>query len=368
MAMLPLCIAASRDDLEVLRLSAEEVTNWATEAIPDEYDPALAKPTVDASGESRNIVNTAKARDIEQLTADLKHNVNEQDHQGLSALHWAVLGRPKGDDERHSECIKILLEAGAEMELFSLKGWVPLHYAMASGDLAGARVLLEGGANIEVQDPMGQTPLHRAAIAGKTECLRLLLQCERCTADTVNIKDDMGRTVMHWACLHNRQDMVTMCIKRGVNIGIVDKSGRLAEELAAQKGHRELLKWLNEGAFPKSENPHLMRAAAAVKRNHRERKADELIETLKGCGMEDEATSLEGVKEEVLAATVINPATISQPSIAVPKPTLQANAETLREIVTKIEGEDSEALSPEGKKELCEELSKLAEDLAPAAI
>ena len=39
-----------------------------------------------------------------------------------------------------------------------------------------------------------------------------------------------------------------MCIKRGVNIGIVDKSGRLAEELAAQKGHRELLKWLNEGA------------------------------------------------------------------------------------------------------------------------
>ena len=160
---------------------------------------------------------------------------------------------------------------------------------------------------MQVQDPMGQTPLHRGAIAGKTECLRLLLQDERCTSDTVrspqhdsvcpsalgsecsplascrmgecrgcvqqvNIKDDMGRTVMHWACLHNRKDMVTMCIKRGINIGIVDKSGRLAEDLAAQKGHRELLAWLNEGAFPKSENPHLMRAAAAVKRNHRERK------------------------------------------------------------------------------------------------
>ena len=46
----------------MLRLSAEDVTNWATEAIPDEYDPALARPVVDASGESRNVVNTAKVQ------------------------------------------------------------------------------------------------------------------------------------------------------------------------------------------------------------------------------------------------------------------------------------------------------------------
>jgi len=368
MAMLPLCVAASRDDLEVLKLSKEDVTNWANSAIPDEYDPSLARPVQGADGEKKNVVNTAKAKDVEMLVEDLKHNVNEQDHQGLAALHWAVLGRPKGDDERHAACLKILLENGADTELFSLKGWVPLHYAISSGDLEGTRVLLEHGANIEVQDPMGQTPLHRAAIAGRTECLRTMLQCERCTSDTVNLKDDMGRTVMHWACLHNRQDMVTMCIKKGVNIGIADKSGRLAEELAAQKGHRRLLKWLNEGAFPKSENPHLMRATAAKKRNHRQRKASELVQSMKDAGLEQEAASLECIRDQVLEATEIKPATISEPSIEALKVDLVESAEGVRGLVASIQAKADEDLAPGFKEEICEELTKLAEDFAPAAI
>ena len=291
-----------------------------------------------------------------------------------------MLGRPKGDNDRHIACIKLLLENGADTELFSLKGWVPLHYACGSGDLEGVRCLLGAKANIEVQDPMGQTPMHRAAIAKQPECLRLLLQDERVTNETVDIKDDMGRTVMHWACLHNQREMVVMCIKKEINIGIVDKSGRLAEDLAMQKGHRELVAWLNEGAFPKSENPHLMRAAAHVKRNSRERKTNELLDTLKEVGMEEEATVVTGVRDVVLEATMIHPATIPAPAIeddteegvkmTIPKPDLKEDAEKLREIVTKLDEieEPPEALSPETKNHIRKELTALAEDLAPAAI
>lgn len=306
--------------------------------------------------------------------------MNEQDHQGLAALHWAVLGRPRGDDDRHIACVKLLLENGADTELFSLKGWVPLHYACGSGDVEGVRCLLEAKANIEVQDPMGQTPMHRAAIAKQPECLRLLLQDERCNNETVDIKDDMGRTVMHWACLHNQREMVVMCIKKEINIGITDKSGRLAEDLAMQKGHRELVAWLNEGAFPKSENPHLMRAAAHVKRNHREWKTNDLLETMKTAGLEEDATTVEGVRDVVLETTMIHPASIPAPAIeddteegvkmTIPKPDLKEDAEKLREIVTKLNDmeEESETLSPETKKHIVKELTELAEDLAPAAI
>lgn len=360
--MLPLALAASRDDLEVLTLSEEAVKEWATE---------------NAYG---NIDDDQKAQDIKMLTEDLHHNVNEQDHQGLSALHWAVLGRPKGDDERHSACVKILLENKADPDMFSGKGWTPLHYAMSSGDLQGARVLLEEveggdserpGASIEVQDPFGQTPLHRATIAGKDECLRLLLQNPRCTSDTVNIKDDMGRTALHWACLHNRREMVTMCIKKGVNIGIIDKSGRMAEQLAEQKGHRELVAWLNDGAFPKSENPHLMKAAAHVKRNARERSMNKLVETLKEKGLEEEAQELETTRDEVLAETEIVPATHSVPSYEVPKVDLAPKAEAVRALIVKLKDKPEEgegALTAAEKVELNEELDKVAEDLAPAAI
>ena len=273
-----------------------------------------------------------------------------------------------------------MLENGADTELFSLKGWVPLHYACGSGDVEGVRCLLEAKANIEVQDPMGQTPMHRAAIAKQPECLRLLLQDERCNNETVDIKDDMGRTVMHWACLHNQREMVVMCIKKEINIGITDKSGRLAEDLAMQKGHRELVAWLNEGAFPKSENPHLMRAAAHVKRNHREWKTNDLLETMKTAGLEEDATTVEGVRDVVLETTMIHPASIPAPAIeddteegvkmTIPKPDLKEDAEKLREIVTKLNDmeEESETLSPETKKHIVKELTELAEDLAPAAI
>merc|ERR1711865_818824 len=95
--MLPLCIAASRDDVEVLK-----------------------------------------------LLEDFTHETNEADHNGLTPLHWAVLGRPKGDDERHAECIQLLLRRGAQIESYSNKGWTPLHYAAHSSDLIGCQQLLQG--------------------------------------------------------------------------------------------------------------------------------------------------------------------------------------------------------------------------------
>ena len=52
----------------------------------------------------------------------------------------AVLGRPKGDDERHAECVELLLKRGAVIESYSNKGWTPLHYAAHSGDLIGVQV------------------------------------------------------------------------------------------------------------------------------------------------------------------------------------------------------------------------------------
>ena len=49
MAMLPLAIAASRDDIEVLGLSKDDVEAWLKEVIPDEYDKSLAQPTTEGT-------------------------------------------------------------------------------------------------------------------------------------------------------------------------------------------------------------------------------------------------------------------------------------------------------------------------------
>merc|ERR1711907_724210 len=74
--MLPPAVAASRDDIEVLKLSKEDIGAWADSEVPESW----------SGGE----INTYKAKEVEMLADDLKHNVNEQDQHGLSALHWAV--------------------------------------------------------------------------------------------------------------------------------------------------------------------------------------------------------------------------------------------------------------------------------------
>jgi len=381
--MLPLCIAASRDDVEVLKLQEEEIQTWA-ELMGNGID------------------DDQKARDVQKLLEDFTHETNEADHNGLTPLHWAVLGRPKGDDERHAECLQLLFRRGAQIESYSNKGWTPLHYAAHSADLVGCQQLLLGlpgqeadvkagveetepllGAMIGVQDPLGQTPLHRCAIVGSTECMRAMLQCERCTADTVNIKDDMGRTVLHWCCLHNRGDMVTMLIKTGANIGAIDKAGRMPEQLAELKGHQELVDWLNNGAFPKSENPHLMKSAALVKRSARSRTLQSLEDKLRALEMEEQVTALAVAKDEVLEMTEIKPASQSQPEIFVPKVSLAEQGAAVRAIVqqltqiteeiaaTAAAAEEEDVAAEEKRKELieiCVQLEEVAEDLSPAAI
>eukprot|EP00656_Telonema_subtile_P015996 TRINITY_DN18422_c0_g1_i2.p1 TRINITY_DN18422_c0_g1~~TRINITY_DN18422_c0_g1_i2.p1 ORF type:complete len:379 (+),score=109.72 TRINITY_DN18422_c0_g1_i2:39-1175(+) len=378
--MLPLCMAASRDDVEVLRMEEEHIRAWAESV-------------------GKGIDEAQKAEEIRRLVEDVAHETNETDHNGLAPLHWAVLGRPKGDDERHGECIQLLLKRGAAVEAYSNKGWTPLHYAAHSGDLVGCQKLLEGlpeaevpvaGSSVEVQDPLGQTPLHRAAIVGSTECLRAMLQCDRCTSEIVNIKDDMGRTVLHWCCLHNRRDMVTMLIKKGVNIGIVAKDGRMAEELAALKGHRDLVVWLTNGLFPKSENPHLLKSAALVKRLSRGRAMDQLVKVLREeFELEELASMLETTKEEVMDMTEINAVTQSQPDVFVPKVSLKEQAQALRDMIPRLkpaieekakeravaaqaEGAEPVAVDMVAREVRLEglriEMEQVAEDLAPASI
>ncbi len=104
------------------------------------------------------------------------------------ALYAAALGK-------HVRCMQLLLDNGADARL-------ALPYARC---VPALRLLLAAGAEVEVPDTHGRTPLWHQAAAGKTEHVRLLLSAGA----------DMYRADAHgvspvWEALYRNQDAVAV--------------------------------------------------------------------------------------------------------------------------------------------------------------
>jgi ankyrin repeat protein len=84
-------------------------------------------------------------------------NIHETDGDGMTALHWAVVGH-------QPEVVKALLDAGADVNAVDHFGYTPLLYAATIdfGDSATATVLLKAGADPNIKDKMGETALTQA--------------------------------------------------------------------------------------------------------------------------------------------------------------------------------------------------------------
>lgn len=77
----------------------------------------------------------------------------------------------------HEDCVRILLEAGANPDPVSKNplGVAALHAAMSGGHTAIARMLADAGADVNAQSAEGWTPLHYCAEIGDAEMAALFL-------------------------------------------------------------------------------------------------------------------------------------------------------------------------------------------------
>ncbi len=79
-------------------------------------------------------------------------NINHQNTQGMTALHWAAA-------QGHNNIVKLLLDFGANVNLQNAEGNTPLHLAARNGNLSVVKLLLARGANATVVNRQGQTAL-----------------------------------------------------------------------------------------------------------------------------------------------------------------------------------------------------------------
>ena len=95
-------------------------------------------------------------------------DVNAIGYENYTALILACL-------HSRDESVQLLIESGADVNL-SLDRGAALHAAVSVGSLKIANILLRAGANVNVVDLDNQTALMVAVMRGNRGCVKLLLQ------------------------------------------------------------------------------------------------------------------------------------------------------------------------------------------------
>uniref|UniRef100_A0A8C4NRL0 Ankyrin repeat domain 52a n=1 Tax=Dicentrarchus labrax TaxID=13489 RepID=A0A8C4NRL0_DICLA len=187
-----------------------------------------------------------------------------KDKRGSTALHrGAVLG--------HDDCVTALLEHKASALCRDVQGSTPLHYAASRGHTEILASLVQATMATDPQDKLldnkQYTPLHWAAYKGHEDCLEVLLEfktfiheegnpftplhcalmnghsgaaerlLESAGVHMINTRDAKGRTPLHAAAFAEDVAGLQLVLRHGTEINTVDKSGRSALMVAADKGH-----------------------------------------------------------------------------------------------------------------------------------
>lgn len=146
-------------------------------------------------------------------------DINEEDDNGLTALHHAAEGG-------HAKCVEILLQNGA-----NVNGKVsPLHMVR---DVKCAQLLLKAKATLNANDEHGNSPLQTAIRKGRQELVEFFLSVD---AD-VQCTNAEGETPLHILCSSfmakpHDENLTRKLIEMGANVNAKESQGRSPLHLA----------------------------------------------------------------------------------------------------------------------------------------
>ncbi len=129
---------------------------------------------------------------------------NQTDEEGRTGLHICAMNG-------NMQIARILVKAGAKLDLPDRLGNTPLHLAVARGQSEIAMLLINAGAKLDLENKSGMTPLMIAASRGNLELVRALIAKGASVAKT----DYTGRDAIGWA-EESRRPAVIQAIRRAL--------------------------------------------------------------------------------------------------------------------------------------------------------
>ncbi len=181
---------------------------------------------------------------VKFLTPKMKKDIDATDNQGRTALFYAA-------GSRNTEILDYLLQQKANPNTHDKNGLLPLHYAARSGSLENMEKLLgllKKPDTINAKDNQGRTVLSWSIESRDKNSVDFLLQKK---ADK-NIADKDNKLPFHYAA-HFCSDVDIIKLLKPEKINVQDAQGRTALTYAAEGERTKNIEWLLEnGADPNS--------------------------------------------------------------------------------------------------------------------
>ncbi|GMH36939.1 hypothetical protein BSKO_04812 [Bryopsis sp. KO-2023] len=162
----------------------------------------------------------------------------------VSSTHKAISMTPlhAAAEEGRDDTVKILIEAGADIDALNEEEETPLFYAARSGHLGVTITLVKAGATVDSKTDIDFTPMMEAAFKNHVEVVVFLLD----SGADVNAQNKGGVTALFLAAQRGHVSVAKILLKAGAKVELSAKDGVTPLMRAATNGHLELAELLLE--------------------------------------------------------------------------------------------------------------------------
>lgn len=156
--------------------------------------------------------------------------INLPDDRGMTMLINATISESL-------ECMKYLLDHGADVNMRNKDGACAMHFAASDGNISRIALLCSHHANLTFMSQSG-SPLHWAAGKGHAEVLKFLLEQEE-GLKLVNLPNSSGVPPIIMAAANGSDECVAVLIEHGADVGAVLSGHVTLLHICAEHGLRK---------------------------------------------------------------------------------------------------------------------------------
>jgi ankyrin repeat protein len=149
--------------------------------------------------------------DVIRLLLEAGANVNHRSKRKYFPLEWAVSGNKE-------DIVRILMEYNTELNLVDDDGDAALNCIRSSTSVAIAKLLINRGADLTIRNNQGNTPLCKAVMCNNLDIVKYLIAKKA----ELNITGGKNGSPLHIACYQSNLELVRILAAADADVNLVD--------------------------------------------------------------------------------------------------------------------------------------------------